>query len=191
MAQPGPRSIRWGMVYFNVSHWPVRLVSSDPRQSSLGISHDCWYFARMPALAMTKSSPPECRHALLHRLLDLCLVAHVAGEGERGGPGGLHQPQRLGQVVRRGHAGRWVGAFAVGDIEQGDACSLPGQGHCVAAPLTPGGAGDQHDLSVELTHVALPCSAPHRSPPPGRCVHRSGVPVIAPGRPRPENNGFH
>ena len=94
----------------------------------------------------------ELRDAVGHQLLLECQVAHVALPGQDLAADLLDEPDRLGQIVRRG--GRIGGVLGdrSRDVQTDDRRPFTREAECVIAALTTGDAGDVDDLAVKLSH---------------------------------------
>ena len=99
--------------------------------------------------------PAELGDAGVHRRLDRVEVAHVRLGRDDPAVLRLHQLDRLGEVVGRGHRQRALDVVA--DVDRDDVGALGGQLHRVTAALAAAGAGDEGDLALESSwHALLP-----------------------------------
>ena len=94
--------------------------------------------------------PAELGDPLADRRLDRREIPHVRAAGDDPPVQRLDLLDRLGQIVRSGH--RVGDAADLGaDVDRDDVGALLGQPDGVRPPLPPGRAGDEGDLTLELS----------------------------------------
>ena len=106
----------------------------------------------MPALATTMSRRPRSATACSTTAAHRGRVADVGLGGDHPAVECLDLLDGLGEIVG-GRGGVFERVDRRAQIDGDDVGAFLGQADCVAAALTPGGTGDQGDLSFDTTHT--------------------------------------